>query len=157
MHTQEYARRRRHLMELIGIGGIAVVPTAPERPRSRDVHFPYRPDSDFYYLTGFEEPESVAVLMPGRPHGAFVVFCREDEHAKSWFVGSLIGRSTVCPIAESRIGARSRNRLRAVEATIVPKESSETFRARDENTKPIMKWSGSASTSRYRQVVTPQP
>jgi Xaa-Pro aminopeptidase len=91
MHAQEYARRRRHLMELIGVGGIAVLPTAPECPRSRDVLFPYRPDSDFYYLTGFDEPESVAVLIPGRPHGEFVVFCRERDPAKEQWNGHRVG------------------------------------------------------------------
>jgi Xaa-Pro aminopeptidase len=91
MHAQEYARRRRHLMELIGVGGIAVLATAPERPRSRDVLFPYRPDSDFYYLTGFDEPESVAVLIPGRPHGEFVVFCRERDPTKEQWNGHRVG------------------------------------------------------------------
>ena len=63
--SREYARRRRHLMELMGSGGIAVLPAAPEQRRSRDTHYEYRQDSDFFYLTGFGEPESVAVLAPG--------------------------------------------------------------------------------------------
>jgi Xaa-Pro aminopeptidase len=45
--------------------------------RNGDVHFPYRPDSDFYYLTGFPEPEALMVLVPGRLEGEFVLFCRE--------------------------------------------------------------------------------
>ena len=62
MSAKEYARRRRHLMELIGAGGIAVLPAATEKVRSRDTLFDYRPDSDLYYLTGFVEPEAVAAL-----------------------------------------------------------------------------------------------
>jgi Xaa-Pro aminopeptidase len=72
-------------MELIGPDAIAVLPTAEERVRSRDSHYPYRPDSDFYYLTGFAEPDAVAVLAPGRPEGEFLLFCRErDPQREAW-------------------------------------------------------------------------
>ncbi len=91
MHAQEFSRRRRHLMELIGSGSIAVLPAAPERTRSRDTHYAYRPDSDFYYLTGFEEPDAVAVLVPGRPHGEFIVFCRERDPDKELWDGAREG------------------------------------------------------------------
>ncbi len=91
MHAQEFSRRRRHLMELIGGGSIAVLPAAPERTRSRDTHYAYRPDSDFYYLTGFEEPDAVAVLVPGRPHGEFIVFCRERDREKELWDGAREG------------------------------------------------------------------
>ena len=85
MHVQEFARRRRHLMELVGRDGIAILPASPERTRSRDTLYSYRPDSDFFYLTGFDEPEAVAVLMPGRPQGEYVMFCRErDPHKELW-------------------------------------------------------------------------
>ena len=85
MNGKEFARRRRHLMELIGPNGIAVVAAAPERVRSRDTLFPYRPDSDFYYLTGFAEPEAVLVLVPGRAQGEFLLFCRErDAEREQW-------------------------------------------------------------------------
>jgi Xaa-Pro aminopeptidase len=81
----EFARRRRHLLEMIGPAGIAILPAAPERVRSRDVHFDYRPDSDLYYLTGFAEPEAVVVLMPGGAHGEFLAFVRErDELLEMW-------------------------------------------------------------------------
>ena len=70
--TPVYANRRRRLAETIS-GGIAVVPTAPERVRNRDSHYPYRFDSHFFYLTGFTEPEAVLVLAPQKS----VLFCRE--------------------------------------------------------------------------------
>ncbi len=56
-------------MEEMGEGSIAILPAAPVRTRNRDVEYPYRQDSDFYYITGFEEPEAVAVLVPKRKRG----------------------------------------------------------------------------------------
>ena len=78
------ARRRRDLIQLMG-EGVAVLPTAPVAPRNGDVLYPFRPDSDFFYLTHFPEPEAVAVLIPGRSHGEFIVFCRQrDPDMETW-------------------------------------------------------------------------
>jgi Xaa-Pro aminopeptidase len=85
MNTNDFSRRRRQLMRMIGKGGIAILPAAPTRIRNRDVEHPYRQDSDFLYLTGFPEPEAVAVLMPGRVHGEYTLFCRErDPERETW-------------------------------------------------------------------------
>ncbi|MCG5494447.1 Xaa-Pro aminopeptidase [Ectothiorhodospira variabilis] len=82
---KEFARRRRQLMRAMGEGGIAIIPAAPTRSRNHDVEYPYRQDSDFWYLTGFIEPESVAVLVPGREQGEFILFCRErDPTMETW-------------------------------------------------------------------------
>jgi Xaa-Pro aminopeptidase len=78
-------------MELIGANGIAVLAAAPERVRSRDTLFRYRPDSDFYYLTGFCEPEAVAVLVAGRPQGEYLLFCREREPERELWDGPRAG------------------------------------------------------------------
>lgn len=78
-------------MELVGRDGIAVLSASPERTRSRDTLYSYRPDSDFYYLTGFDEPEAVAVLMPGRPQGEYVMFCRERDPVKELWDGRRVG------------------------------------------------------------------
>jgi Xaa-Pro aminopeptidase len=91
VNATEFARRRRHLMELIGSGGIAVLPAATEKVRSRDTLFDYRPDSDSYYLTGFVEPESVIVLMPGRAQGQYLVFCRERDPERELWDGKRLG------------------------------------------------------------------
>ncbi|MEN8106918.1 MAG: Xaa-Pro aminopeptidase [Pseudomonadota bacterium] len=82
---KEFTRRRKQLMRMMGRNSIAIIPTAPERIRNRDVEFPFRADSDFYYLTGFAEPEAVAVLAPGRKHGEYLLFCRErDPKMEAW-------------------------------------------------------------------------
>ncbi len=84
MEMREFQRRRKRLMDMMGDESIAIIPTSPVRMRNRDVEHPFRHDSDFYYLTGFAEPESVAVLIPGRPTGEYVLFCRErDAHMET--------------------------------------------------------------------------
>ena len=79
MEKREFARRRKRLMDMVDSGAIIIQPTSPERVRNRDVFFPYRADSDFYYLCGFDEPEAVLVLVPDRPQGEFLLFCRERD------------------------------------------------------------------------------
>ena len=82
---EEFARRRRLLMRLMGRDSIAIVPAAPVRLRNNDVEYAYRQDSDFFYLTGFGEPESVAVLIPGRPPAEYVLFVRDrDAERETW-------------------------------------------------------------------------
>ena len=78
-------------MDMMGEGSVAIVPTSPVRPRNRDVEFPFRPDSNFYYLTGFDEPEAVAALVPGREEGEFVMFCRERDPAAEQWHGARLG------------------------------------------------------------------
>jgi len=85
LNPGEFARRRRAIMRMMGKGSIAILPAAPVRTRNRDVEYPYRQDSDFHYLTGFDEPEAVAVLVPGRPEGEFLMFCRtSDPQRELW-------------------------------------------------------------------------
>jgi Xaa-Pro aminopeptidase len=91
MKPTEFAKRRRQLMRMVGDGGIAVLPSAPVRLRSRDVEHRYRQDSDFYYLTGFPEPHAVAVLAPGRDSGEFILFCRDRDREKERWDGSRAG------------------------------------------------------------------
>ena len=86
---EEFRRRRRALMKLMGRDCIAIVPTAPVRLRNNDVEYAYRPDSDFFYLTGFAEPESVAVLIPNRPQGEYILFVRDREGTSPRDAGPL--------------------------------------------------------------------
>ncbi|HHH48527.1 MAG TPA: Xaa-Pro aminopeptidase [Gammaproteobacteria bacterium] len=85
MKQTEFARRRKRLMQMMGKASVAVLPAARVAMRNRDADYPYRQDSDFHYLTGFDEPEAVAVLIPGRPHGEYILFCRErDPLMETW-------------------------------------------------------------------------
>ncbi len=92
MKMSEFARRRRQLMRMMGNGSIAIVPAAPERLRNRDVEYPYRQDSDLHYLTGFPEPEAVAVFVPGHRHGEFVLFCRAMDPEREAWIGPRAGQ-----------------------------------------------------------------
>lgn len=98
MDKREFARRRKKLMDMVDRGGIAIQPTAPERIRNRDVYYPYRPDSDFFYLTGFAEPEAVLVLVPDRPQGEYILFCREKDPEQETWHGRRAGLEGACEL-----------------------------------------------------------
>ena len=91
MNSKEFVRRRKQLLSMVGAEGIAILPAAPVRTRSRDIEHRYRQDSDFYYLTGFAEPDAVAVLVPGRDNGEYLLFCRERDSEKERWDGSRAG------------------------------------------------------------------
>ena len=91
MDHKEHTRRRKKLMDMMGDESIAIIPTASVYIRNRDVEFPFRPDSDFYYLTGYPEPEAVAVLIPDRHHGEYVLFCRENDPVMETWNGRRAG------------------------------------------------------------------
>ena len=91
MNQKEFAKRRRQLMRMMGKGSIAILPSANIRLRNRDVEYPFRQDSDFMYLTGFSEPDAIAVLAPGRPEGEFVLFCREKDNVREIWDGYRAG------------------------------------------------------------------
>jgi Xaa-Pro aminopeptidase len=91
MNRDEHARRRRQLMRMMGKDSIAILPSAPVRIRNNDVEYAYRQDSDFFYLTAFPEPESVAVLVPGRSQAEYVLFVRERDPEREAWDGSRCG------------------------------------------------------------------
>ncbi|MGO8855813.1 MAG: aminopeptidase P N-terminal domain-containing protein [Steroidobacteraceae bacterium] len=85
MDRKEFMRRRRQFMRMIGKDAIAILPAAPVRHRNGDIEYAYRQDSHFHYLTGFPEPEAVAVLVPGRKQAEYLLFVRErDAERESW-------------------------------------------------------------------------
>lgn len=96
MDRKEFARRRKRLMGLMEPDSIAIIPTAPERPRNRDVDHPFRADSDFHYVTGFDEPEAVAVIAPDRRQGEYVLFCREKDPEQELWHGRRAGLEGAC-------------------------------------------------------------
>jgi len=79
----QHGARRNRLAQAMQ-GGVAVIPTAPERIRNRDTHYPYRYDSHFYYLTGFPEPEAVLVIVAGNTPKS-LLFCRDkNAERETW-------------------------------------------------------------------------
>jgi Xaa-Pro aminopeptidase len=92
MNIKEFKRRRNQLMKMIGKNSIAIVSSASSQVRNRDVEYPFRQDSDFLYLTGFSEPEAVLVLIPGRKHGEFILFCRENDPEQETWHGRRAGQ-----------------------------------------------------------------
>ena len=91
IRTSEYQRRRAQLMSMMSPGSVALVPGAGVRLRNRDTEYLFRQDSDFYYLTGFGEPDALLVLAPGRPHGEVILFCREREPRAELYDGERLG------------------------------------------------------------------
>ena len=99
--TSEFAKRRQRLLKKLGKGGIAIVPAATHQIRNHDTEYPFRQNSDFHYLTGFPEPDAVAVFIPNRADGEYVLFCLpKDPHAERW-TGIRVGIDD----AKTRYGA----------------------------------------------------
>jgi Xaa-Pro aminopeptidase len=78
-------------MEMAGDESVVIIRAAVHKVRNNDVHYPYRQDSDFLYLSGFSEPEAMIVLLPHGNEGRSILFCRErDPHREMWD-GSMAG------------------------------------------------------------------
>ena len=108
MNIRSYQRRRAQLAQHIG-KGVAIIPTAPERTRNRDAHYPYRYDSYFYYLGGYTEPEAVIVIVAGDTPRS-ILFCREKNEEREIWDGFRYGPAA----AKARFGfdeAHAINRL----------------------------------------------
>jgi Xaa-Pro aminopeptidase len=84
-----YAQRRARLITQMS-RGIAIIPTAPEVARNADTHYGYRHDSNFYYLSGFAEPEAVLVLIAGEETKT-ILFCREKNLEREIWDGHRFG------------------------------------------------------------------
>ncbi len=78
-------------MRMMTDNAVAILPSAPAVLRNRDVEHSFRQDSDFRYLSGFDEPDSVIVLVPGRPQGEYVLFCRQRDPKKETWNGRRFG------------------------------------------------------------------
>ena len=88
MNHEPYSSRRARVAAQLGEGGIAIVPTAPERARNRDSDYLYRHDSYFYYLTGFSEPNAWLVLTAD---GRSLLFCQPKDLEREIWDGIRLG------------------------------------------------------------------
>lgn len=96
----EYRQRRQRVAAKIG-GGTLILRSAPEAVMHNDVEYPFRQDSDFYYLTGFDEARAVAVLAPHHPEHQFVLFVQKKDLEKETWTGYRVGVEA----AKERFGA----------------------------------------------------
>lgn len=88
----EYAKRRKALMQKVGPNGIVILPAAIEILRNGDAYYPFRQNSDFYYLTGFDEPDAVLVLAPKRKEGEYILFNRVRDRTREIWDGPRAGQ-----------------------------------------------------------------
>ncbi|MBT4605775.1 MAG: Xaa-Pro aminopeptidase [Thiotrichales bacterium] len=91
MNSREYARRRRTLQQQMADHSLAIVPAAPHPIRNRDVEYPYHPDSDFYYLTGFAEAEALLLLKRVGRKFTWMLFCQERNPEMEQWTGERLG------------------------------------------------------------------
>jgi Xaa-Pro aminopeptidase len=108
MIQAEFQQRRQNLLQKIATG-VGVFRSAPTAVMHNDVEYNFRQDSNFFYLTGFNEPEAVAVLAPNHTEHQFILFVRPKDPEKETWSGrrvgvdaakSLYGADVVYPIAE---------------------------------------------------------
>ena len=92
----EYAERRKALMGKISPESLVILPSAQEMLRNGDAFYPFRQQSDFYYLTGFEEPEAVAVIAPNRQEGEYILFNRVRDPDREIWDGPRAGQEGAC-------------------------------------------------------------
>ena len=88
----EYAKRRKSLMRELGAKSAIILPAAPEAHRNGDAVYAFRQQSDFYYLTGFDEPEAVMVLLPKRKEGEYILFNRVRDRDREIWDGPRAGQ-----------------------------------------------------------------
>lgn len=84
-------KRRRALLKQLPRHSVALLSAAAPRIRSHDTDYPYRQDSDFYYLSGFTEDNAVLVLIPGRAEGEVILFCQPKDKTRELWSGTLTG------------------------------------------------------------------
>ena len=96
INMSEYVKRRKTLMQSIGPTGMVILPAAKEVFRNNDATYPFRQNSDFYYLSGFEEPNAVLVLLPKRKEGEFVLFNQVRDKVHEIWDGPRLGQKGAC-------------------------------------------------------------
>jgi Xaa-Pro aminopeptidase len=94
----EYKSRRAQLVQQIKQDAVILITSAPEYVRNGDVQYPYRQNSDFYYLTGFTEPEAVMVLIPNGTSHRFILFNRDNDPDQEIWHGKRAGQQGACKV-----------------------------------------------------------
>lgn len=103
MDQKFFQERRQQLLAALPADSIALLPTATIKRRSADSEYSYRPDSDFYYLTGFAEPEAVAVLCASSPQASqYILFNRVRDREQEIWTGKRAGQEGACNIYQAQ-------------------------------------------------------
>ncbi len=89
--VSEYKKRRHQLMQRVGDNAVIIVKSREDMLRNGDAQYRYRQDSDFYYLTGFNEPDALLVLIQGPDQQSEILFCREKNLDKMIWDGPMVG------------------------------------------------------------------
>jgi Xaa-Pro aminopeptidase len=116
INSKEFEKRRNQLMLKMPNNSIAILTAAPEKSRNKDVLYPYRQDSDFFYLTGFQEPDAMVILIPGKNNNQYLMFCRDRNIKKEIWDGRRAGLDG----AEKKYGADEAFPIESIEE-ILPK------------------------------------
>jgi Xaa-Pro aminopeptidase len=90
VQKSEFKARRERLLAQMDENSVAIIAAASEVTRSRDTEYAFRQDSDFFYLTGFNEPDAVLVLIPGSDTPS-ILFCRDKDPLAEVWHGRRIG------------------------------------------------------------------
>lgn len=94
---QDYQARRRNLALRMPSGCIAIIPAANETLRNGDAHYRFRQDSDFYYLTGFNEPNAFLLITSGIEHVS-ILFNRPRNVSEEQWTGKRLGQEDACSV-----------------------------------------------------------
>jgi Xaa-Pro aminopeptidase len=92
MEVSQFKSRQKILMAEMGSDSAAVIFAADEMVRTGDTYFRFRQNSDFYYLTGFCEPQAVAIFLPGRAEGEYILFNRTRDRQQEQWEGMRAGQ-----------------------------------------------------------------
>lgn len=86
-----FSQRREKFMSQLDSNAVAIFPSKPEYQRNLDVEYEYRQESNFYYLSGFEEPESIILLIPSAPKNKYVLYVRKRDPRSETYEGPRAG------------------------------------------------------------------
>lgn len=113
---ESYAARRDTVVKQMSPLSVAIFPAALSSIRSHDTEYRYRQDNDFFYLTGFPEPEALCLLSPQHETERFILFVRPRDQEKETWTGNALGskarKSTLAstqPIRSIRLTRSCRN------------------------------------------------
>ena len=88
----DFVTRRKQLMQRTQHRALVIIPSANLIIRNGDSHYPFRQASDFYYLTGYNEPDAIALLAPGHAEGEYILFNRPRDPEREIWYGERVGQ-----------------------------------------------------------------